>query len=270
MKLNKINKKGLTCILLSGFILISGCSNARKIALDSKKESFEHSSFETTTESYTDDTTQATTESYTDDTTQATTESYIEDTTETTTEPYIEDTTEATTEPYTDNDNIVIDSFNSLNNKIDEFLNSDNVNDIKQTSKEIFITIVDFIFYDGEIKGVTFDQLTDSGKQRILEIASNIDNKIENKFPNYKDTISNTAKDAFNKASSLIKKGANNIKEFSKEKLGEDNYNKIIEAKNEFIFYTKNAIEIIGDFGSDIFEDGKEYIKEWYDKFKGN
>ena len=88
MKLNKINKKGLTCILLSGFILISGCSNARKIALDSKKESFEHSNFETTTESYTDDTIQATTESY------------IEDTTETTTEPYIEDTTEATTEPY--------------------------------------------------------------------------------------------------------------------------------------------------------------------------
>ena len=270
MKLNKINKKGVTCILLSGFILISGCSNARKIALDSKKESFEHSNFETTTESYINDTKDSTIESYIEDTTQATTEPYIEDTTETTTEPYIEDTTEATTEPYTDNDNIVIDSFNSLNNKIDEFLNSDNVNDIKQTSKEIFITIVDFIFYDGEIKGVTFDQLTDSGKQRILEIASNIDNKIENKFPNYKDTISNTAKDAFNKASSLIKKGANNIKEFSKEKLGEDNYNKIIEAKNEFIFYTKNAIEIIGDFGSDIFEDGKEYIKEWYDKFKGN
>ena len=51
---------------------------------------------------------------------------------------------------------------------------------------------------------------------------------------------------------------------------GINDYNKIIEAKNEFIFYTKNAIEIIGDFGSDIFEDGKEYIKEWYDKFKGN
>ena len=127
---------------------------------------------------------------------------------------------------------------------------------------------MDFIFYDSEINGITFDELTDSGKQRILELASKIDTKIENKFPNYKETISDTTKKAFNKASELIKKGANNLSEFSKEKLGEENYNAIINAKDEFIDYTKKAIDIVGNVGSNLLENGKNYIKNWYENLK--
>ena len=70
------------------------------------------------------------------------------------------------------------------------------------------------------------------------------------------------------KAFELIKKGAYNLSEFSKEKLGEENYNAIIDAKDEFIDYTKQAIDIIGDVGSNIFENGKEYIKNWYENLK--
>lgn len=171
---------------------------------------------------------------------------------------------------YSDDDITAIQTFNNINDEIDNTLNSENIENAKNKAKGTFITIVDFIFYDSEINGVTFDELTDNGKQKILEIANKIDLKIENKFPNYKDTISESAKKAFNKASELIKKGAYNLGEFSKEKLGEENYNAIINVKDEIINYTKEAIDIIGNVGSDLFDSGKEYIKNWYENFKNN
>ena len=103
--------------------------------------------------------------------------------------------------------------------------------------KGVFISLVDFLFYDGEIKGVTFDELTSAGKEKVLQIIHSIDEKIEKKFPGYKESISETATPAFKKASELIKKGATNIKEFSKDKLGEENFNKIMESKDELVEY---------------------------------
>jgi len=90
------------------------------------------------------------------------------------------------------------------------------------------------------------------------------------KFPNYKEDISSTVSIAYKKASELIKSGANNIKEFSKETLGEDNYNTIIGAKDELVSYTKEAIDIIGDFAGTLWDKGKGKIKNWYENFKNN
>jgi len=180
-------------------------------------------------------------------------------TTESTTTPI------ETTEEYTETDKKTIETLEKLERELNEILESDKqfLDDVKGS----FITIVDFIFFDSEINGVKFDDLTDAGKQKVLEISSNIDTKIESKYPNYKETISEKTKDAFNKAGILIKEGANNINEFAKEKLGEENYNNIIESKDELIKYTKNALKTIGEFSSDLYESGKQKVKEWYNKF---
>lgn len=113
---------------------------------------------------------------------------------------------------YSNNDTLVISELENLNNNVDELLNSKDITNIKDKAKAIFITTVDFIFFDGEIKGVKFDDLTNKAKEKVLNIVSIIDLKIENKFPNYKETISETTKNAYNKASSLIKEGASNIR----------------------------------------------------------
>ena len=42
----------------------------------------------------------------------------------------------------------------------------------------------------------------------------------------------------------------------------------IVEVKDEIIEYTKDAIDIIGDVGSDLLDSGKEYIKKWYENFR--
>ena len=256
MKFRIINNKKIIAIILSGFIVVNmvGCSKTESTL----QENYQHYNQETVTENNEPQIEQD------EPNINPVIESNPNETY--TNEPNIN--TDKTTEEYSSADEKAIETFNSIEEDIDNILNSETVNNAKDKAKGVFVTIVDFLFYDSEINGVTFDELTDNGKQKVLEIASSIDNKIENKFPNYKETISETAKDAFNKASELIKKGANNLKDFSKEKLGEENYNAIVEVKDEIIEYTKNAIDIIGDVGSDLLDSGKEYIKNWYENFR--
>lgn len=169
---------------------------------------------------------------------------------------------------YSSNDEVVINSLESSLTKINNGSTSDS--SFSDSAKGVFVSIVDFLFYDGEINGVTFNELTDSGKQKVLEIASKVDNAIESKIPGYKETISDTASKAFNKASEVIKNGANNLNNFAREKLGEENYQSIIDAKDELVYYTKNAINFLGDVGGKVFNTVKDKLDSWYQDFKNN
>ena len=169
---------------------------------------------------------------------------------------------------YSNNDEVVINSLESSLTKINNGDGSDS--SFADSAKGVFVSIVDFLFYDGEINGVTFDELTDSGKQKVLEIASKVDSAIETKIPGYKETISDTASKAFNKASEIIKSGANNLNNFAREKLGEENYQSIIDAKDELVYYTKNAINFLGDVGGKVFNSVKDKLDSWYQDFKNN
>jgi len=168
---------------------------------------------------------------------------------------------------YSIKDNKVI---NELENTLTTIQTSTVTEDFTKSAKKTFIDIVDFIFYGGEIKGVTFDELTDTGKQKVLELANKIDESIEKKVPNYKDKISDTATNAFQSASSLIKKGSNNLNEFMKSKLSEEDYNAIIDAKDDLVYYSKNAVSFIKDNAPKIYSTIKDKLSNWYQKFKNN
>ena len=73
------------------------------------------------------------------------------------------------------------DVVNYFEKKYDE-VNNNSWNDVKDKAKEYFITIVDFIFYDGKIKGHTFNDLSSTAKLKIISIALKIDNKIKSIF----------------------------------------------------------------------------------------
>lgn len=77
----------------------------------------------------------------------------------------------------------VIAYFNNLNSDVN------NETSFSDKLKTGFITIVDFFFYDGEIKGYKFSELTDKTKIEVMKIAFMIDSKIESKFPNYKEYL---------------------------------------------------------------------------------
>ena len=164
-------------------------------------------------------------------------------------------------------DNTIINEMDNTLNSIDAESSSSNFND---KAKATFISIVDFLFYDGTIKGITFNELTDEGKQKFLEIANKIDVKLEEKAPGYKDKISSTTSNAYNKASEIIKNGASSLNNFAKEKLGDENYNSIIDAKDELVKYSKNALNLVGSAGSKLFSSTKDKLNDWYQNFKNN
>lgn len=102
-----------------------------------------------------------------------------------------QETVNQPTEETTTTENDVISYFEKLNNNLDNY-NQDK--SIGQSLKNGFVTIVDFLFYDGEIKGKTFDELSTTAKIKVLQISFSIDEKIEKYFPGYKEQISTTGK----------------------------------------------------------------------------
>ena len=87
------------------------------------------------------------------------------------------------------NENNLISYFQQEANKFDT-----NDTSITDKLKASFTSIIDFIFYDKEIKGYTFKELTNTAKLKVISLALTIDHKIDSYFPNYKDKI----KDKYN------------------------------------------------------------------------
>lgn len=166
---------------------------------------------------------------------------------------------------YNEKDNIVIDELNNTLKNIEKSTRDEN---FKDKASSTFISIVDFLFYDGTIKGISFDELTEKGKEKVLEISSKIDIKLEEKCPGYKEKISNSTSKAYQKASEIIKKGAKNINDFAKSTLGDENYQAIIDAKDELAKYSKEALNFVTGAGSKVFNNTKEKLNEWYQNFK--
>lgn len=166
---------------------------------------------------------------------------------------------------YNEKDNIVIDELNNTLKNIEESTQDEN---FKDKASSTFISIVDFLFYDGTIKGISFDELTEKGKEKVLEISSKIDVKLEEKCPGYKEKISNSTSKAYQKASKIIKKGAKNVNDFAKNALGDDNYQAIIDAKDELVKYSKESLNYVTGAGSKVFNNTKEKLNEWYQNFK--
>lgn len=259
----KIYNKTLA-LLVSGTLMSSlvGCGNKN---ISNNTENVDNTTVQETSQSNETTTTNSNTTSNTTSTTSSTTgtdsekietiTSTIDDNTPTTTTNnniYNNTTIE------NDADNVILDSFKKLGDDIKENIDSAELLD---KGKTYFIYCVDFLFYDGEIKGYTFNDMTDRAKQQLLQDVTTIDTLISSKFPNYKETISEGSSNAYNKASEIIKAGSKNLNDFSREKLGEENYNKILEYKDMFI---EQAFSDYDDF-KDIINQGVSKVKNWYE-----
>ncbi|MDD5888374.1 MAG: hypothetical protein PUC82_02675 [bacterium] len=138
--------------------------------------------------------------------------------------------------------------------------------------KSIFITLTDFVFYNGQINGVTFNDLTLSAKEKVLEIYSEIDQKIESAYPNYQEIL----KTKISLSSSSIKEKVASLKEDLakqyQEKLGEETYNNTVEIFEEDINNLKETttptIKFFKDETKKTYENIKDKSNEWYQNFK--
>lgn len=158
-----------------------------------------------------------------------------------------------------DVNNIVTDEgvvayFNNLSNEID---GSDS---FKDTIKSKFVIVVDFLFYDGKIGEKTFDELSSETKLKVLEIVLEIDQKLESKFPGYKESISTTGgkiyTDVKNEAISLYLDVTTSICADNED---------LCESAKEGFGKLKTSFSLTWDFIKEAAGTGLEKLKSWYE-----
>lgn len=186
---------------------------------------------------------------------------YIQDETKKEELEYIEPETKETLNSVENNEAEVIKYFENLEEEVNDLLNEDNLDKMKEKLINIVVTGIDFIFYDTEIKGVTFGELTTEAKIKIMEIVSSIDDKIESKIPGYKEIIKDKIGQGYDYVSEKLDDALTYADGKLDEKYGED----YEDAKNK-------ASEIIGDIkeeATDIYGNVSEDVKEGWSKIKG-
>ena len=125
--------------------------------------------------------------------------------------------------------------------------------------KNGFVNIVDFLFYDKEIKGKTFSELKDDAKYKVMKLALSIDSKIDDKFPGYKNKISEKYQNIKYKVVELYANITNNI--------CNNNQQLCLNAKNDFT-HLKESFGITFDYLKKYGVKGLDKLKEWYEDFR--
>lgn len=157
------------------------------------------------------------------------------------------------------NENDVVQYFESNYNDI----NGNKVS-IKDKAKEYFIDIVDFIFYDKEIKGYTFSELSDNAKIKVIALALKIDSKIEEYVPGYKNSISSNG----NKIYTDVKERLVSSYLDLSVKICSGNEEGCNKAKDIFSDIKDNC-KIGWSFIKKLVSDGGNKLKDWYEIYSG-
>lgn len=145
------------------------------------------------------------------------------------------------------------DYFSSDLLEVEGLIEGNQLDAVKDKAKEVFVTGVDFIFYDEEISGVTFDELTDQGKEITMDNLESLGDMVDSVVPGWREELSYKYQAASDFVHSVYLSGLNQIREY----LGDENYEALGEIKDQ----------ILGDF-HDTYDGAKEHVKSWYENFR--
>lgn len=139
------------------------------------------------------------------------------------------------------------------------YFETSSLEEAKDKLKNGFTTIVDFIFYDKEIKGYTFDELTTKAKLKIITFALKIDNKIEEYIPDYKNSISE-------KYQNIKAKAVSKYLEITEQICA--NHEDTCKFAKEDFQNMKKSFGITWDLIKNLGNIGIDKLKNWYDIFR--
>ena len=159
----------------------------------------------------------------------------------------------------TNTDSSIISYFENLNNQLTTYDNNDET--LGKTIKTNFVKCIDFIFYNKEINGKTFNELTNATKLKILSLTLSIDSKIDEKFPGYKDTINSTYQNIKTKIIEKYLETTTNI--------CNNDPDLCITAKEGFADLKTN-FGITWDVIKELTSSGVSKLKDWYEIWKYN
>lgn len=135
---------------------------------------------------------------------------------------------------------------------------------ITSSLKTGFINVIDFLFYNGQIKGYTFKDLSSSAKLKVLSIALYFDSKIDEYFPGYKESIINTSNKIYTNIKERIVKTYLDIT----SSICLENAEFCAAAKEEFA-ELKTNFGLTWSLIKDIASDGINNLKSWYEIWSG-
>lgn len=147
------------------------------------------------------------------------------------------------------------DYFSSDLSNIEDLIQQERIEAAKAKIKDVFITGVDFIFYDEAIGDVYFDDLTAEGKAITMNSIDTIGNLGEEFFPNWRESLS----EKYQVASEFVSDAYLGVLDKIKNYLGEENYKAIGEIKDQ----------VLGDL-KDTQDNVKQRVKSWYQEFKSS
>ena len=164
----------------------------------------------------------------------------------------------------TDNDQEILTYFENEITTDNSILNDENNTENENKLKTSFVKLTDFIFYEGKINNITFNELKDDTKVAILSDWEILDEKIETKYPNYKDRIESVENKTYNNLKSKKDFLINKLKEAYINKYGEDKYNELMNKKEEL----KEKMDDLKNKASEEIDKKKESISSWYKEWK--
>lgn len=126
--------------------------------------------------------------------------------------------------------------------------------------KEGFVKVIDFIFYDGKIYGKTFKELSNSAKIKIITFTLKIDSKIDEYFPEYKESISSTTSRIYTN----VKNKLITLYLDTTVKICSNNESLCMDAKAG-LAELKSSFGLTWDFIKDISGVGITKLKDWYE-----
>lgn len=174
-------------------------------------------------------------------------------------------------EPVSDDE--VVEYINNVTNEVSELNSEKSLSQkTKESLKKTFITLTDFIFYDGTIKGKTFKELSSEAQEKVLELYEKLDSKIESVFPNYKEEIKDTSTKTYSKVKEKAKELKETIKSIYIERVGEDTYQKEMEiienTKDKLVEKASPIISDVKDKAKETYTKTKDKLDKWYKNFK--
>lgn len=174
-------------------------------------------------------------------------------------------------EPVSDDE--VVEYINNVTNEVSELNSEKSLSQkTKESLKKTFITLTDFIFYDGTIKGKTFKELSSEAQEKVLELYEKLDSKIESVFPNYKEEIKDTSTKTYSKVKEKAKELKEKIKSIYIERVGEDTYQKEMEiienTKDKVVEKASPIISDVKDKAKETYTKTKDKLDKWYKNFK--
>ena len=160
-------------------------------------------------------------------------------------------------------DSEIVETEECIDDKIINFLNDkkDKISSTftRENAKELFVTVVDFMFYDGEISGHKLDELTEESRIKVAEIVTLIEIKIEDTFPGLIDGMSDKYKDI---KTNIIDNYTNLINSYCNK--NGSNCNKIKDTYNNINSKFKNTFNIV----KEKINEEKEKLDNWYKEYK--